>query len=482
MRLWKQENKKFEAIIATGERTPKADFELPTEYIERISEELRLQGLLPEQQLAINALTSLSKLDEIEQQITDPYPDNIVDLKNGRIDEAALTKALHNNDWQRLRTYQAQRAALKFEISEAHGDDESKWPSDDPDVIKYRITIGDIDLSMEPTLKDALHYYIRESRIRPRNKEQQNKLEEDTRRNVAKIAEYLPQKIDTKLSSLHKHELKLREVCVKLWPKASTRTRNAGSCRTVIRRWNKQTNVETAPNPFEAIVADATQLIDTDRTERRSASSAEFKETWKKLIVEPDQEVRLLGLLYLYCGLPAREAKGLLRDDIKTKASPPHLIIRQNRLRLLGKGRIDRLVPLVEPMLSVVKEYVKSWEGNHGDDPLFLKLRTQTSSETAKMLRRYLVNLNPDDHRLYDMYSFRHSFKERCVAADADERHIKYLFGHSDPYTVQLRNMTLDRHYSDRTATTNLIEELKDTMDRIMKLDDFGYKEESDLN
>ena len=70
--------------------------------------------------------------------------------------------------------------------------------------------------------------------------------------------------------------------------------------------------------------------------------------------------MKIIGMLCAYCGCPAGEAAGLVRDDLKLKSTPPHIVFRSNEYRYFGKGRLERVTPLVEPLLSVIINYIET--------------------------------------------------------------------------------------------------------------------------
>ena len=477
-----EENKRFDAICRTGSMPEARPFQLPDQHIDQIIEELRLRGLLPEQQIKIDALSDQATMQKIERDIINP-PALAMPFDTKRLDEIGndYSAALQANDWERLKAYQARRAALRFNLIERFGDDENEWPDRDTDVLTYRIIKGDIDLSPEPSINDALLYYINEKKLERRNPEQQTKLEADVNSITSLIFSQLPQGMGTKLSSLKKHSKRIREICEKAWPNSQTRLKNIGYLRSMINVWNSQDLVEEVDNPFVRISKNASKRVGSEQRLRRSGTSSEFHALWNNLMACKDLELKVIGLLNLYCGLPAREAKGMLRDDVKIKSSQPHLVIRNNKLRLMDKGRIDRFIPLVEPMLTVVEEYISDWSGSSKDDLLFPVRFHQTSAATAKSWKPYLVNQANNDTEKFSMYSFRHSFKERCLAAEVESKYISFLFGHSTSETKALSSATLDRYYSDKTASKEIIKKLTVIMQNVMALTDFGYREESDI-
>lgn len=482
MRL--QENRRFDAICRTGSMPDAQPLQLPHEHIDQIVEELRLRGLLPEQQIKIDALSDQDTMLKIEHDIKNPPAlAALADPNTHEITEEAYLSAIHSNDWMRLKEYQTDREVLRFDLIDRFGNDETKWPDRDKDVLTYRVLSGEIDISPEPNINDALTFYIREKRLERRNPEQQSKLEADVKSVTSRIFSQLPQGMGTKLSALKKHTTRLRELCEKEWPNAPTRLKNTGYLRAMINAWNSQDTLEVeAENPFTKVAKTAENLKDTQAKTRRSGTSAEFDTLWNNLLRSEDMELKLIGLLYLYCGLPAREAKGMLRDDVKIKSDPPHMLIRDNDMRKMGKGRIGRYIPLVEPILTVVHEYLDQWTGSRKDDLLFPKRYKQSSADTAKAWKPYLVNLATNDNNMFSMYSFRHSFKERLSEARVEPKYQSYLFGHSTEETKKLSKATIDRHYSDKTASKKIMNDLTAIMQDVMAVKDFGYVEESDLD
>lgn len=157
----------------------------------------------------------------------------------------------------------------------------------------------------------------------------------------------------------------------------------------------------------------------------------------------------LLALLY-GCGLRISEALSLKRGDVSAKAE---------WLRVQGKGRKERLVPL----LPIVREAVLAYEsaipyaGDKGSQ-LFLGKRGKPLS--APVFRRQLQKLR-DMIGLPETatpHAFRHSFATHLLAEGADLRSIQELLGHA--------SLAATQHYT-AVDTTRLLEGYRKAFEEI---------------
>ncbi|MBN2505461.1 MAG: tyrosine recombinase XerC [Verrucomicrobia bacterium] len=145
----------------------------------------------------------------------------------------------------------------------------------------------------------------------------------------------------------------------------------------------------------------------------------------------PYRDAALLETIYS-CGLRIGELCGLRAEDVDWN---------QQMLRVRGKGRKERLVPVGAPALEAIRRY---WallpEPPTGNTPVFLG-----SSRTAKPLqprhvqrrfKQYLAQagLDPDltPHKL------RHSYATHLLDAGADLRSVQELLGHAHLVTTQV--------------------------------------------
>jgi site-specific recombinase XerD len=127
----------------------------------------------------------------------------------------------------------------------------------------------------------------------------------------------------------------------------------------------------------------------------------------------------LLELVYS-AGLRSAEAVGLDLADVDFE---------QELLRVRGKGRKERVVPLGEEAAHVLSRYLRDARpalARGANDAVFLSVRGRRLDTST--LRRLL----PHPHRL------RHAFATHLLEGGADLRTIQELLGHSSLSTTQV--------------------------------------------
>ncbi len=136
----------------------------------------------------------------------------------------------------------------------------------------------------------------------------------------------------------------------------------------------------------------------------------------------------LFGLLY-GCGLRISEALALNVGDL-----PGGDLI----LRIVGKGRKERIVPILPICLTLIETYLKaSKHGADKDTPLFLGMKGQrlhqgVAQKAMRDLRRVLgLPETATPHAL------RHSFATHLLHNGANLREIQELLGHESLSTTQ---------------------------------------------
>jgi len=113
-------------------------------------------------------------------------------------------------------------------------------------------------------------------------------------------------------------------------------------------------------------------------------------------------------------------------------------------VRVLGKGRKERIVPVGEPAIEAIQRYRSQARVESG--PLFISKGRRRISAVAigQMLKKYLrhagIPLTVSPHKL------RHSFATHMLDAGADLRGVQALLGHASISTTQIyTHVTVER-------------------------------------
>ncbi|MEO5804406.1 MAG: tyrosine recombinase XerC, partial [Verrucomicrobiota bacterium] len=151
------------------------------------------------------------------------------------------------------------------------------------------------------------------------------------------------------------------------------------------------------------------------------------------------RDVAILETIYS-CGLRISELCGLKCEDIQWK---------EKVVRVLGKGKKERQIPIGEPALAAIQNY---WEQlPHPAEaalPVFIgeknNFRPMSPRTTQLRLKRYLeiAGLDPKltPHKL------RHSYATHLLDAGADLRSVQELLGHAHLMTTQVyTHLTMER-------------------------------------
>jgi integrase/recombinase XerC len=140
----------------------------------------------------------------------------------------------------------------------------------------------------------------------------------------------------------------------------------------------------------------------------------------------PLRDAAILELFYS-SGLRLAELAGL---DVRS------VDVFSETVRVFGKGRKERIVPVGEPALEAIQKYRHAARVEAG--PLFLnKSRKRLSARSVWLaMRRYLefagIPGNVSPHKL------RHSFATHLLDAGADLRSVQSLLGHASLSTTQI--------------------------------------------
>ena len=137
-----------------------------------------------------------------------------------------------------------------------------------------------------------------------------------------------------------------------------------------------------------------------------------------------------LVMLLFGCGLRISEALSLKNSDVSGRVDV---------LRIVGKGKKERLVPVLPAVWSAIEEYINVRPfGNALDDELFRSVRglpmsARMAEKVVEQLRCYLQL--PD---YVTPHALRHTFATALLSGGADLRSLQELLGHSSLSTTQL--------------------------------------------
>ncbi|MGA2030483.1 MAG: tyrosine recombinase XerC [Verrucomicrobiota bacterium] len=143
------------------------------------------------------------------------------------------------------------------------------------------------------------------------------------------------------------------------------------------------------------------------------------------------RDVAVLETIYS-CGLRISELCGLRADDIDWN---------ERLVRVRGKGKKERLVPVGEPALKAIENYWGTLkQPPSGQLPVFFAETKKPSPlqpvQLARRLKQFLViaGLDPSltPHKL------RHSYATHLLDAGADLRSVQELLGHAHLVTTQV--------------------------------------------
>lgn len=174
------------------------------------------------------------------------------------------------------------------------------------------------------------------------------------------------------------------------------------------------------PLPTILTVDEAFRLMESPEGFFEKISEAKAK---KKVL----RDHAILELLYS-SGLRVGELVGL---------NLSHLDLNLGIVRVMGKGRKERMVPIGEKALGALKVYLEERGDPKDEEPLFVNLRggRLTARSVGRFIKKYtrysgiIQRVSP--------HSLRHSFATHLLDAGADIREIQEMLGHASLSTTQ---------------------------------------------
>ena len=182
------------------------------------------------------------------------------------------------------------------------------------------------------------------------------------------------------------------------------------------------------------------EMVQTPKIEKYIPTFLSVDETFQLLSDQGDNSVSglrdhaMLELFYS-SGLRLSELVGLNVTDLD---------FRQALVKLRGKGKKERIVPVGQKALQAINEYIKKTaearekcENNLFTNPLFLNARGKRI--TARSIARIVdaMTVKSGICRKISPHALRHSFATHLLNAGADLRSIQELLGHESLSTTQ---------------------------------------------
>lgn len=141
----------------------------------------------------------------------------------------------------------------------------------------------------------------------------------------------------------------------------------------------------------------------------------------------------IIEVLYS-CGLRVSELTNLKISNINFK---------ENFIRIIGKGNKERLTPIGNTAIKLIKQYIKEYRNNQNikkgsEDILFLNRRGSQLTRVMiftivkKIARSAGIKKNISPH------TFRHSFATHLLEGGADLRIIQEILGHENITTTEI--------------------------------------------
>jgi integrase/recombinase XerC len=163
-----------------------------------------------------------------------------------------------------------------------------------------------------------------------------------------------------------------------------------------------------------------------------------------KLILSPDvntesglRDRAILETLYS-CGIRVSELVGLDMDDIDFISGV---------IKVLGKGRKERMVPIGDMALGSIRKYVEGRDGSaKGRRAVFLNSRDGrlTDRSVRRVIDKYIRVCSIEEK--ISPHSLRHSFATHLLDKGADLRSVQELLGHMNLSTTQIyTHVTMER-------------------------------------
>lgn len=450
--LWEQENRIFDQkikahqLIQSDVTAGSAGSELPYELLQRGKVIASQLNQLPSQRPVLRAGATLGQREAFEDQ------EELWHIQNEQLTEF---------------------------VADKHDDGRGGYNESnprDPAYIAYRIARGELDsqITPKPTLQNLLEHYIqRRLMLTPSPTEKANKKFEGSAKRAFKVlAGQLIEGMNTKADDLI--TMPISDILFSLWPNAQTRKKSVSYLKAAVTRWNKDNKIHglDVVNVFESddIVTDV--QLENSKKDRRSLRPDEFQVFLANVDKIPtdtqaNRELRIISYILAMTATIESEALSLRRNDISLRDGVVVVYFRAYKRRSDNKSRIERAVPLIEPLKTMMLDYLETLpqDGDFMLFPYYSSMTLRGNTALNAQLNSLVVNLHPDDTSyLVSAYSLRHTFKDRADAADVP---IDIC------YFIEGRKAASDR-VRDKYGTTRKAKALIPYIESIWQCEDWG--------
>ncbi|HEY0977898.1 MAG TPA: tyrosine-type recombinase/integrase [Flavobacteriales bacterium] len=188
-----------------------------------------------------------------------------------------------------------------------------------------------------------------------------------------------------------------------------------------------------------AVTADPTELLEPPRTPKRLPEYVEEVRMDRLLndLTWPEgftglRDRTIVELLY-GTGMRLAELVGLVPDDID---------LRRRTVRVLGKRNKERIIPLADPLVELIRTYLHEREPlileGTGHSPLLVKPSGEPLPRRAvqTLVTRYLGTVTTQRKR--SPHVLRHTFATHLLEHGADLNAVKELLGHAGLAATQV--------------------------------------------
>lgn len=187
-------------------------------------------------------------------------------------------------------------------------------------------------------------------------------------------------------------------------------------------------------NPFEMIsIPKKAQTLPSFFTEEEMDKLIEENEPSKVLSKDPDyhfafRDYAILMLLY---------SSGLRRSEL-VSLNYGDLDFLSGFVRVYGKGRKERIVPVGENALKALKNYADTRADISSSSPLFVNKNGKRITDTAVFLILKKMAKRAKFTRKIKPHMLRHSFATHLLNNGCDIRGVSEMLGHSSLATTQI--------------------------------------------